>query len=167
MTLLNNEQPIAYFITWTVYGTHLQGAATGWRKYGRGEMAPKPRLESWRAQRLKYSIQLLDDDCRSVVESTVGKHCDIRSWHLWIVNARTNHVHVVVTANSHRGDIVRDQLKANCTNSLRDRYMIFHDRPIWTVGGDWQCINSEDELHCVIEYVRDAQDRKGVEETGR
>jgi hypothetical protein len=55
---------------------------------------------------------------------------------------------------------VRDQLKANCTRSLRERFAIFRDRPVWTVGGDWRCINSERELHRVIEYDRDAQDRK-------
>jgi REP element-mobilizing transposase RayT len=160
---VNNDLPLAYFITWTVYGTHLQGAATGWRKYGKGEMPPQPLLEAWRADRLKYPIRLLNDDTREIVESMIAKHCLVRSWHLWIANPRTNHVHVVVTANSHRGSIVRDQLKANCTTALREFSSIFQDRPVWSVGGDWQCVNTEEELHRVIEYVRDAQDRKFLE----
>jgi REP element-mobilizing transposase RayT len=164
---MNNDPPIAYFITWTVYGTHLQGASTGWRKYGLGEKPPQPLLESWQKRRLNHSIQTLDKDCRECVQSIVRQHCEVRSWHLWIVNARTNHVHVVVTANSHRGNIVRNQLKANSTNALREHSPIFRNRPVWTVGGDWRCINTEAELHRVVEYVRDAQDRKGFEETGR
>ncbi|WP_417375189.1 hypothetical protein [Gimesia maris] len=37
---------------------------------------------------------------------------------------------------------------------------MFQDRPVWTVGGDWQCINSENELEQVILYASQAQDRK-------
>ncbi len=168
---MNNDLPLAYFITWTVYGTHLQGAATGWRKYGKGDMPPQPLLEAWRADRLKYPIQLLDDYGRCTVESMIAKHCAIRSWHLWIANARSNHVHAVVTANSHRGDTVRDQMKANCTTALREHDVVFQNRPVWSVGGDWRCVNSEEELYRVIEYVRDAQERKFLDypdsETGR
>ncbi len=160
---MNNDQPLAYFNTWTVYGTHLQGADTGWRKYGKGDMQPEPLLEAWRADRLKHPIRLLDGVCRAIVESMIGKHCLFRSWHLWVANARSNHVHVVVTANSHRGDIVRDQLKANSTKALREHSAIFRDRPVWSVGGDWRCVNTEDELQRVVEYVRDAQDRKFLE----
>jgi hypothetical protein len=29
------------------------------------------------------------------------------------------------------------------------------------VGGDWQCINSEEELEQVILYANEGQDRKG------
>ena len=160
---MNNDQPLAYFDTWTVYGTHLQGAATGWRKHGKGDMRPEPLMEAWRADRLKHPIRLLDGECRAIVESMIGKHCLFRSWHLWVANARSNHVHVVVTANSHRGDIVRDQLKANSTKALREHNEIFRDRPVWSVGGDWRCVNTEDELQRVVEYVRDAQDRKFLE----
>ena len=161
---MNTDHPLAYFITWTVYGTHLQGAATGWRKYGEGVKPPQPLLEQWRAERLKFVIQLLGDDGRVEVERAIATHCAYRNWHLWIANARSNHVHVVVTAASYRGNIVRDQLKANCTTALRRFDDKFSDRPVWTVGGDWECINSEADLHRAIEYVRDAQDRKGVEE---
>ena len=75
---------------------------------------------------------------------------------------RTNHVHVVVTSNSHSGDIVRDQLKANCARVLREHWPLFCDRPVWTIGGDWQCINTEDDLEIVICYVSEAQDRMGL-----
>jgi len=157
---MNSDEPLAYFINWSVYGTHLQGASTGWRKYGKGEMRPQPLLESWRRERLNHSVVLLDQNHRDVVLKAAEEHCIHRNWHLWECNARTNHVHAVVTATGQSGKVVRDQLKANCTRSLRERFAIFRDRPVWTVGGDWRCINSERELHRVIEYARDAQDRK-------
>ncbi|MEZ6123881.1 MAG: hypothetical protein R3C49_11970 [Planctomycetaceae bacterium] len=33
--MIDNE-PLAYFITWTVYGSLLQGDDRGWRKRGKG-----------------------------------------------------------------------------------------------------------------------------------
>jgi len=157
---MNNDEPIAFFITWSVYGTHLQGTSNGWKKYGKGEMRPQPLLENWHRERLNHSIILLDQTQREVVSNAALHHCNHRNWRLWECNARTNHVHAVVTAIGQSGKVVRDQLKANCTRSLRERFAIFRERPVWTVGGDWRCINSESELHRVIEYARDAQDRK-------
>jgi REP element-mobilizing transposase RayT len=157
---MNDDEPIAFYLTWTVYGTHLQGAATGWRKNGKGEMLPQPLLEVWHHDRLNHPIMLLNDASREIVSREVGSHCVHRGWHLWECNARTTHVHVVVTAVGMSGRVVRDQLKANCTRGLREHSEAFRDRPVWTVRGDWKCINSEEELERVIAYVRDAQDRK-------
>ena len=91
----------------------------------------------------------------------IEAHCSHRKWKLWAANARTNHVHVVVTAKSYAGDKVRDQLKANCTRALREVDAAFEDRPVWTVKGDWKCINTEEDLEQAIVYVSDAQDRMG------
>ena len=74
--------------------------------------------------------------------------------------ARSNHVHVVVSASEITGGRVRDQMKANCTRVLRQTWSVFKDRPVWSVGGDWQCVNSEDDLEQVILYAGDVQDRK-------
>jgi len=159
---MNADDPIAYFITWTVYGTYLQGDERGWRRQMRIEQ-PQPRLAQWHKERLKHSLILLSPEQRVLVEQACQHHCDHRRWKLWAVNSRSNHVHAVVTAAEHSGKTVRDQLKANCTRRLRERWAVFSVRPIWTVGGDWVCINSEDEIESVCEYVRDAQDRMGQE----
>ncbi|MEZ5944463.1 MAG: hypothetical protein R3C18_23995 [Planctomycetaceae bacterium] len=156
---MTNDEPIAYFITWTVYGTHLQGDIRSWRRRNRGEQVPQPRLVEWRHERLKHDIVLLSLNQRKVVESECQRHCDIRSWRLWEVNPRSNHVHAVITAVGYSGKTVRDQLKANCTRGLREIWEVFHDRPVWTVGGDWRCVNTEDDLQVICQYVREAQDR--------
>ena len=156
---MNTTDPMAYFITWSVYGTHLQGDERGWRRRRKGEQLPQRRLAQWHRNRLKHEVRVLSPEHRSIVERECQRHCDHRGWKLWEVNARSNHVHVVVTAVGYSGTTVRDQLKANCTRGLREHGTGFHDRPVWTVGGDWACINSEDELEPVCEYVREGQDR--------
>jgi hypothetical protein len=82
---------------------------------------------------------------------------------MWAINGRSTHVHAVVTAARYSGKTVRDQLKANGTRGLRERWPQFRDRPVWTVGGDWVCINTEDDLEAACLYVREAQDRMEFE----
>ena len=98
---MNSDDPIAFFITWTVYGTHLQGDERGWRR--RKELQqPQPRLVQWRRERLKHDVLLLSNAQRVVVEQVCQRHCDHRGWQLWAVNARTNHVHaepIISSAN--------------------------------------------------------------------
>ena len=157
--MMNADDPIAFFITWTVYGTHLQGDERGWRRRHRGNQQPQPRLAQWRRERLKHDVALLSPEQRVILEQECQRHCDHRCWHLWVVNARSNHIHIVVPATEYSGKTVRDQLKANCTRRLRERWTVFCDRPVWTVGGDWECINSEDDLETVCVYVRETADR--------
>lgn len=155
-----HDDPLAYFITFTVYGTFLQGDLRLWRSRGKGSQPAQPQLEQWHRSRLQHDVLLLDTDQRSAVEKETARLCNFREWKLWTANARSNHVHVVVSVSTQSGDKVRDQIKANCTRVLRHDWPLFQDRPVWTVGGDWQCINSENELEQVIVYTTEAQDRK-------
>jgi REP element-mobilizing transposase RayT len=155
---MSDDEPLALFITWTVYGTWLQGDIRGWRRYRGGHEPPQPRLAQWRRERLLHPVVLLSPHHRQVVANEIEQHCRRRGWHIWKANPRTNHVHVVVTARGFSGAKVRDQLKANCTRGLRQADPQFIDRPVWSRGGDWQCVNSEDDLEAVILYAGDAQD---------
>ena len=155
---MQTGEPIAYFITWSVYGEHLRGDVRGWRRRRDGPQPPRPRLAAWRRERLKHPVLLLTPDQRSRVEQECRGHCRHRGWTLWAVNARSNHVHAVVTAADRSGGVVRDQLKANCTRGLRDGWAVFRDRPAWATGGDWKCVNTEDDLAARVAYVSEAQD---------
>ena len=128
--MMSNNDPLAYFITWTVYGTFLQGDRRWWRKRGSGSQSPQPLLEQWHRERLKHEIILLNESHREIVENAIQRHCEYRGWKLWVANPRNNHVHVVVTASNHHGTKVRDQLKANATRELRQQWPVFKDRPL-------------------------------------
>ena len=41
------DDPIAYFITWTCYGTYLPGDHRGWTRWHKGDQLPIPSLEDW------------------------------------------------------------------------------------------------------------------------
>src|SRR5271166_3497530 len=92
------DDPLAFFLTWTTYGSWLPGDERGWVEKPGNIMSPDPERESEAAERMHDSEVLLDSEQRDLVERTVADHCRHRDWHLHAVNCRTQHVHVVATA---------------------------------------------------------------------
>ncbi len=152
--------PLAYFLTWTTYGTWLPGDERGWVLKGKGFQVPNPIAQKFAKERMTESSCTLDDIQREIVNQTVADHCRIRNWFLHIVNGRTNHVHVVVTAPNIDGEVVRDQFKAWCTRKLKERNRAL-GHPVrkkwWTKGGSVRYIGDEESLEAVINYVRYGQ----------
>ena len=158
----NAGDPIAYFLTWTVYGTWLPGDDRGWNKKGEGEIQESnPLCEETSEARMSEASFFLTEPDRNDVQDTIRKHCGIRGWKLHAVNARSNHVHVVVTAAGYRPETVRDQFKAWCTRRLKQSYR--GRQKFWTEGASCRWINVEDDLDAAIQYTLEAQDRKGLE----
>src|SRR3954470_6743642 len=89
-------EPLAYFLTWTTYGTWLPGDERGWVAKPGEPRPPDARLEQVCESLLTEPPLFLEPGQRQVVESTIAEHCRIRGWHLHAVAGRTNHVHVVV-----------------------------------------------------------------------
>src|SRR5262245_45094384 len=111
---------LAYHVTWTTYGTWLPGDVRGWVKWGQwGIKPPEPETERDARQRMVESTVVLTEEQRTLVEQTIRDHCRIRGWLLHAVNVRSNHVHVVVTADREPGEVL-NQFKAWCSRKLSD-----------------------------------------------
>ena len=152
------NDPITYFITWTTYGTWLPGDARGWRKTKKGDQPPQPLLEAWCRDHMTESPVLLNEAQRDKVEAVCREHARIRGWVLHAVSARSNHVHLAVTADKNP-KIVRDQFKANATRVLRQPPDAITNEKVWTRGGDCEIVDGDDDLERVVAYVTEAQDR--------
>jgi REP element-mobilizing transposase RayT len=146
---------IAFFSTWTTYGTWLPGDERGWFK--RGEYAfLKNEIARYQASmKMTDTAITLDTVQRSIVEKTIIEHCLVRDWLLHAVNCRTNHVHVVVTAPERPIEMPREQFKAWCTRKLKQ--MNRFRKEWWTQRGWDVYIDNEDDLHEVIRYVVEGQ----------
>ena len=153
----NTGDPIAYFITWTTYGTWLPGDDRGWWRKGDGERHdPNELVQAVSKSEMKEPGFFMTTGDRLIVESTISRHCEIRSWTLHAKNARSNHVHVVVTASEYAPETVRDQLKAWSTRKLQPRHP--SRERFWTEGASGRWINHESDLEAAIIYTNDAQD---------
>lgn len=149
---------LTYFITWTTYGTWLPGDSRGWRKTAKGTQPPQPFLETWCRDQMCEAPITLNDIQRSKVEAVCREHAHIRGWHLHALKARSNHVHLAVTADK-APKTVRDQFKANGTRVLRQDPDAINKDKIWTRGGDCEIVDDEENLANVVEYIMEAQDR--------
>ncbi len=146
------------FITWTTYGTWLPGDPRGWRNRKLGYRVPQPLLEDWTRQQMKGLAVLLKPADRATVEQACRNHCEFRGWHLFAVNARSNHVHVVIAADVPSAT-VRDQLKANCTRELRAQPIPLNVERTWTKGGYCEFLDTDEDIEMAVQYVNEAQDR--------
>jgi REP element-mobilizing transposase RayT len=153
------SDPLAYFITWTTYGSWLPGDERGWIDSGKGFQLPDPKALEQAERLMTGDACYLDLSARQSVEAQIAETCRHRGWTLHAVNCRSNHVHVVVTARDHSKEKVHDDLKAWCTRRLKESEL--SRTKWWTEGGSKQNIFTEDSLYAVIQYVLETQDRKG------
>ncbi len=154
---------IAFFHTWTTYGTWLPGDERCWFKRGRGLQLPDPRREFEAALLMTEDALVLDEEQRRIVEATVADHCRIRHWELHVVNCRTNHVHVVVTADR-KIEEVRQQFQAWCSRKLKEHQRArcgpnaASMREQWWTERGWDLyLDDEECLAGAVEYVSEGQ----------
>ena len=160
-----HTDPVAYFITWTCYGTWLPGDDRGSTRSNRENLPPRPLLNDCCRDQMKESVVKLSVQQRIIVEQTIRDHTEHRDWQLHVANCRSNHCHVVVTAPNHSPTIVRDQLKSWCTRRLKESQRQ-NNVPVirqrwWTRGGSSQMVFCDDSLARVVQYVREAQELGG------
>jgi REP element-mobilizing transposase RayT len=173
------DDPLAYFLTWTAYGTWLPGDERGWVAKPGVFRLPDPDLEAAALPLMTEPALILDNEQRRIVEQTVADHCRIRHWHLHVVNARTKHIHAVVTAPRRKPKDVMDQFKAWCTRKLKEHLLKTCGEAVnlkpeaqakdsaatlmvrenwWTQGGSKRQLFTDTALENAILYVRDCQD---------
>ena len=158
--------PLAYFLTWNTYGTWLPGDQRGWIEYRRGCQLPDPIRELEAAARMTEDACRLDWEQRKRVESQIAETCQVRTWILHAVNCRTNHLHVVLSADR-KPELVRNQLKAWCTRRLKEldelrrvsNSKLLLRENWWAERGSQRYINDEDSLEAAIRYVLEHQER--------
>jgi hypothetical protein len=162
MDMNTDGYPLAYFITWTTYGTWLPGDERGWRKHGSYVVeAPDPALRETASRAMTGEPVVLSDTQRDAVDAVIVRHCAIRGWVLHARNVRSNHVHVVVSAGI-AGDVVRAQLKAWCSRRLSEQAGMIgagkNGQARWfSERGDVAYIDDDDQLRDATTYVNEYQ----------
>jgi REP element-mobilizing transposase RayT len=97
---------------------------------------------------------VLTGEQRAIVERTIREVIAYRGWTLHAINVRTNHIHVVVTAERNP-ETVMEQLKAWCSRRLSEH--IGHKQKWWTEHGSTKWITDDEYLASAIHYVSEMQ----------
>ena len=158
---ISMDAPLAYFLTWTTYGSWLPGDERGWVDKPGEFRAPDGQRQQTAQRRMTEPAVTLDVEQRRIVEDTIAEHCRIRGWQLHAVAARTQHVHVVVSAPGRTPDDVMDQFKAWCTRKLKERERSLGSKVVrqnwWTQGGSKRWLNDTRSLEAAVRYVVEEQ----------
>jgi REP element-mobilizing transposase RayT len=154
---------IAYFITFTTYGTWLHGTDKGLgsvdddhNRYGSPFVTPDAARVAAEQQRMVDEIYFLDAERREVVRDAIVAVAHDKGWRLWAVHVRSNHVHVVISAEREPGRLMSD-LKARASAALTKAGFESSTRRRWTRHGSTRHVFNEDSLAERIDYTLECQ----------
>ena len=146
---------LAYFLTWTTYGTWLPGDRRRW-VYKKGSVeTPYQNPDAGRETRARHLMSsdpvCLDVVERKVVEKAILDTCRVKGWTVHALSVRSNHVHIVVTADGQAPERVMAGLKAWVSRALGRKT---RRRRWWTIHGSTRYIKTEASLAQAVAYVR-------------
>jgi REP element-mobilizing transposase RayT len=157
-----SKDVLGYFITFTCYGTWLHGDERG-SKFRRGhsrvvDLGANEARRQYSAQRLQNAPIKLYRPMRAVVDAAIREACAFKAWRLAALNVRTNHVHLVVSADRH-ADVVMRTVKARATFRLREVGLVEAGSPVWTEHGSTIWLWTEQQMTAACRYVLEQQGR--------
>ena len=147
----------AYFLTWTTYGTWLPGDSRGWvdrrRRHGEVVEPPDPQREATARRAMKEEPVTLDAGLRRVVHKAMLDTAAYRGWFVHALEVRSNHVHVVATAEDKAAEEVMRVLKAYASRALSKARPERTGR-WWTRQGSKRNLFTDKALAAAIRYVQ-------------
>jgi len=141
---------IGYMITWTTYGTWLQGDKRGYVKDGKTLCKNDALLQS-NLKRLKNPATRLETEHKTIVRDTILEKAQEIHQQIYAIAVYSNHVHIVAERANESIEKVVSYYKNAARFALRAGG--FNGR-VWTKGFDKRfCFNSK-ELQSRINYVK-------------
>ena len=156
---MSKKLPLAFLLTFTCYGTWLHGDKRGsvdkeHNIYGSEFVKSNERLNDKKETDLKTNIISLDQSQRKIIEKTIEEVCHHRQWELKAVNARTNHVHAVVSGNADPDKMIND-FKSYSTRRLVESGHFEKGTRLWTSGGSTRYLWYEKSIDAACRYVNE------------
>ncbi len=155
------DWPLAYFITFTTYGTWLHGDAPGsvdqeHNQVGTPWLPADPELRTSASKHMTQEPYLLDAPRREVTRDAVVEECKFRGWSVLALHVRSNHVHLVVTA-SREPEFVMRACKATASKRLNEAGFDHPDRKRWTSHGSTKYLWHEESVAAAVNYTLNCQ----------
>ncbi len=136
-------------VTWTTYGTWLQGDKRGFVKDGKISRTSKG-LEQANKKRQSGEEFTLKKEQRGIVRSAVLQEAERTNENVLAISVRSNHVHVVIESGGKPLDIVVNRFKTAAYYALRE---CGFEGKVWSKGYDKGFCFSEKELSARVDYV--------------
>ena len=158
----DRSTPLAFLITFRCYGTWLHGdergsvGRNGSNRYGEPQIRANATIREIDARAQASEQFLMGSVEREIVRKAIREVCDVRHYHLYAMNVRTNHAHVVVN-NAARVERMMDSFKTYSTRDLRAAGLIASDYKPWSRHGSTRYLWTEEHIDAAVEYVINGQ----------
>jgi REP element-mobilizing transposase RayT len=151
------DYPMAYFITFSCYGTWLHGDEAGsvdrdHNLPGTPLLAADPSRVAAERRRMTQPAYALDAPRRRVVLQTLEEVCQQRGWDLLAAHVRARHVHVVVQAPTAPERVMND-FKSYASRNLNRNGFDTPDRKRWARHGSTRYLWDEKSVQNAVHYV--------------
>lgn len=150
--------PIAYFITWTTYGSWLHGDDRGsvddhHNQYGTSYAEPDRARLTRVLERQSEPTLTLDESDRETVASAIRTTCEVRRWSMLALAVRSNHVHVVLKSSESSPEHVAALLKSWATRALRSSGRHGDRTKFWTNQSSTRSLFFEEAVRGAVNYT--------------
>lgn len=147
------HKPLAYFITFTTYGTWLHGdprTSVVVQNHGTKVLEPQDSFYRYAQRHLKHPAVTLDPSMRHLVLRAMIERCGTMQWRLLACHVRSNHVHLLI-ASDEPIEKVLSSLKAWGTRQLRRAgYNLIK---VWTHHGSTKYVFRKSKLLEKMHYI--------------
>jgi REP element-mobilizing transposase RayT len=155
------QTPLAYFITFTCYGTWMHGDERGsvdsdHNVPGTPVLAPDADRSARERAQLNQSPYHLDAPRRQITLQALCAIARRKQWALHAVHVRSTHIHIILTANGPPERVMND-LKTAASRCLNKAYPAEHGRTRWTRHGSTRYLWTEEAVAQKVRYVLDEQ----------
>ena len=99
---------------------------------------------------------VLDAVARPVVLAAIQRHCAYRGWNLLAAHVRSNHVHIIVEAET-RPERIMNEFKSYASRELNQLTGESPDRRRWARHGSTRWLWKDQDVRHALQYVIEEQ----------
>jgi REP element-mobilizing transposase RayT len=145
---------VGYMVTWTTYGTWLQGDKRGYVKDGRILEGDQTLLELCKALQKGQTVKLTERE-KEIVRRAILSESQRIGQNLKALAVCANHLHIAARPCDKSIERIVSMYKSVATRVLRS---VGRSGPIWTAGFDKRFCFTEADLARKIEYIQNHND---------
>ena len=141
---------IGYMVTWTTYGTWLQGDERGYVKDGK-ILEKNDELNLINQKLQKYPAFKLNSEQKQIVKKAVLEEAQRINHKIFAIAVYSNHLHIVAGVSEESIEQTVHRYKYSATLALRK---FGKEKRIWSKGFDKRFCFTNEELERKIKYVQ-------------
>ena len=143
------QNVLGYMLTWTAYGSWLQGDKRKYVKDGQ-ILEPNPSLETKNKENMKYPKVSLNAPQREIIEKAIINESSRLNQKIHVLTVRSKHVHLVTDCNFISAASAVSHYKNAARLAMESSGFVGR---LWTKGFSVRYCFDEAQLKKVIQYV--------------